>query len=353
MPLLDGQAPHLDRAVDALVESALQRLIDRSRGRARPIVAAAVQTATGGKRFRPRLVLESYLAFSGGPLPSRAVADIAAGFELLHTAFVIHDDVIDQDVVRRGKPNVSGIFRERAESAGAAPHEATLLGDAASILAGDILLYEATRLIATAPVPAARRDGLLDLLDQAILTSAAGELADVEYAVLPGPPAPDAVMAAARDKTAVYSFSAPLQAGALLAGCNGSAQQALAAAGESLGLAFQLVDDLIGAFGTVRQAGRPPGSDLRERKETVLIALARLGDDWSAVEKALVSAGDGESGLIAAQDALEASGVRTQVERLIDLTLATAKKQWSRAALPEAAKTTLTGLARAIQGRVP
>lgn len=353
MALLEGRARRLDHSVDILVERALQRLLDRTGHRARPIVEAAVQTATGGKRFRPRLVLESYLAFSGERPPPQAVADIAAGFELLHTAFVIHDDVIDQDVVRRGKPNVSGIFRERAESAGAASHDAILLGDAASILAGDILLYEATRLIASAPVPAARRDGLLDLLDQAILTSAAGELADVEYAVLPGPPAPDAVMAAARDKTAVYSFSAPLQAGALLAGCDGAAQETLAAAGESLGLAFQLVDDLIGAFGTMRQAGRPPGSDLRERKETVLIALARLGDDWPVVEKALAQAGDGETGLSAAQNALDDSGVRLQVERLIDMTLGLAKAQWSRAAVPDAAKATLSGLARAIQERVP
>ncbi|MCD0443172.1 polyprenyl synthetase family protein [Glycomyces sp. A-F 0318] len=353
MLLREGRPTGLDHAVDALVDAALRRLVHRSGPRARPIAEAAARTAIGGKRFRPRLVLESYLAFGGERPPPDAVAAVAAGFELLHTAFVIHDDVIDRDVVRRGRPNVAGSFCERAASAGAGAAAATRFGEAAAILAGDILLYEATRVIAGARVPAATMDGLLDLLDQAVLTSAAGELADVEHATLPEAPSPDAVLAAARDKTAVYSFSAPLQAGALLAGGGEPALEPLAAAGESLGLAFQLVDDLIGAFGTVEQAGRAPGGDLREGRQTVLIALARRGDRWTDVAAALAAAGDGDRGLATVQDALAASGARAEVERLVDRTLAQAQERWSRHPLPEAVEAMLARLAHGIRGRMP
>ena len=86
------------------------------------------------------------------------------------------------------------------------------------------------------------------------MVSAAGELADVEHAILDG--APDAILAATHDKTAVYSFCAPLRAGATLAGADDETDAVLRRFGARLGLAYQLVDDLIGAFGTDAQAGK-------------------------------------------------------------------------------------------------
>ncbi|SDL19611.1 geranylgeranyl diphosphate synthase, type II [Glycomyces sambucus] len=344
-----------DRGVDDMVDRALRRLADKGRDRgprAAVIADAARDAATGGKRFRPRLVASSHLAFGGGA-PNDAVADVAAGFELLHTAFVIHDDVIDGDVERRGKPNVSGVFRAGARAAGASYGRAARFGDAASILTGDVLLYEATRLIAGARLPADPHRRLLDLLDDVILVSAAGELADVEYATLPTPPSPEAVLATARDKTAVYSISAPLQAGALIAGAPDDAVAALGAAGRSLGLAFQLADDLIGAFGTAGQAGRSPGADLREGKHTALIALARRSDEWSEVEPVLAMARSGTEGVHAAQAALDACGARKRVSALIDETLAAARDRWSRAPIPEAARRMLGDLTDVIEERVP
>lgn len=354
--LVEHASLPLPHTVDTLVEAALERLARRSgpRGeRAASIVEAAAQTASGGKRLRPRLVLESFRAFSGGAAPTPAAVDTAAGFELLHTAFVIHDDVIDRAVERRGRPNVSGVFRAGARAAGAGADRAAQFGDAASILAGDVLLYEATRLIACAELPSARRRRLLDLMDDVIMTSAAGELADVEYAALPSAPSPEALLAVARDKTAVYSFSAPLQAGALLAGAPDASLDALAAAGESLGLAFQLADVLVGAFGTAQQAGRPAGSDLREGRQTVLLALARRDPSWPGTHAALAAAGSGAAGLRDAQEALEASGARRQVELLLDLTLTASRTVWSRSPIPEAAKGMLNGLADTVRERVP
>ena len=95
----------------------------------------------------------------------------------------------------------------------------------------------------------------------------------------------EAIFDATFNKTAVYSFSAPLCAGALLAGASAEAIAALDAEGGRLGLAFQLVDDLIGAFGSAEQAGRDEGGDLRESKRTPLIALARQTPTWARVER--------------------------------------------------------------------
>lgn len=283
-------------AVDQAIAGAIDRIRDRAGalGGAFPALGDAIsRAATGGKRFRPALVVASFDAFGGDATASTALYPVAAAFELLHTAFVVHDDVIDHDTVRRGIPNVSGEFRARARERGADDAGAALLGDAAGILAGDLLLHEAGRLIALADVDAARRAALLDVIDDAIYVSAAGELADVEHAVEEDCAASDELLSAAHDKTAVYSFTAPLCAGALLAGASDDALAALHRAGGRLGLAFQLADDLIGAFGSEAQAGRESGGDLREAKRTPLIAFARESESWHRVNDALAVAHTG------------------------------------------------------------
>lgn len=338
------------------VDGALQRLTVRAERRGRGagrIARAACRAATGGKRFRPRLVVAAFRAFDDSSPCPPAVAEIAASFELLHTAFVIHDDVIDRDIERRGRPNVSGIFRAQARNAGATPERAAQLGDAAAILAGDILLHEAARLIATAEVSEPQRRRLLDLLDEAILVSATGELADVEHATLPRESAPDAVLAATRDKTAIYSFSAPLQAGAVLGGAPDDALDALALSGRHLGFAFQLVDDLVGAFGTTQQAGREPGADLREGKQTAVIALARRSDHWPAARAAVALAGSGPVALRGAQQAVEATGARAEVAAMIDDSLRAAQDRSALAPLPVAAHRMLSDIAVMIRERIP
>lgn len=344
----------------AAVDSAITAAIDRIRGRAGslggafPALGEAIgRAASGGKRFRPALVIASFEAFGGDVRDRPALFTVAAAFELLHTAFVVHDDVIDHDTVRRGIPNVSGEFRERAAKRGADDSGAALLGDAAAILAGDLLLHEAERLIALADVVPERRAALLDLLDDAMFVSAAGELADVEHAVEADCAESDELLAAAHDKTAVYSFTAPLCAGALLAGASPAAIAALERAGGRLGLAFQLADDLIGAFGSPAQAGRESGGDLREAKRTPLIAFARESEAWLKVNDALAVAHTGPIAVGEAQRALDDSGARVRLLALIDGTLAEAREAASDPALPSAARVLVDALVAGVAERVP
>ncbi len=151
-------------AIDDAIDDALARVRSRadSLGGGFPALAAALsRAAAGGKRFRPALVSAAFDAFGGDPEATPGLYSVAAAFELLHTAFVVHDDVIDHDTVRRGIPNVAGEFRMRGRRSGADAAGAALLGDAAAILAGDLLLHEAIRLVALADVDTPTRERLL------------------------------------------------------------------------------------------------------------------------------------------------------------------------------------------------
>lgn len=346
--------PDTRAAIEAEIAAALERIACRARDHGRTFTelgAATRRAAEGGKRFRPALVAASFASFGGGPRDAAGLYPIAAAFELLHSAFLVHDDVIDHDTERRGALNVAGEFRALATAQGADAAGAARLANAAAVLAGDLLLHEAVRLVALADIRPDLRARVLDLLDDAVLISAAGELADVAHSVIPTDSVTAQLLVTAHDKTAVYSFTAPLCAGGLLAGANESELGALRAAGGALGLAFQLVDDLIGAFGTAEQAGRAEGGDLREAKLTPLVALARESTDWPRVAEALSHAWTGPVAMRAAQRALEASGARARLRRLIDAVLVDAVAYGDT--LPAGPRDLIRSLAADVERRAP
>lgn len=239
------------------------------------------QASRGGKRVRPALVLAAYDGFGG--TDHTLSTPVAVSFELLHTAFLIHDDVIDRDLSRRGMANIAGRFTARAIAHGAGTGQAEAWAATAAILAGDLALSEAHRALALLPVDTELRTRLLDLLDRAVFVSAAGELADVTNTVSRDPLTIDQVVTTLEHKTAIYSFEAPLQAGAVLAGAPEDAIDALGCFGRLIGVAFQLTDDLLGVFGDPAATGKSVLADLREGKQTALIAHAGSTDRWSLI----------------------------------------------------------------------
>ena len=118
------------------------------------------------------------------------------------------------------------------------------------------------------------RERLLEVMDDALFASAAGELIDVDFSWIPEVPRVDDILAMERLKTAVYSFECPLQAGAILAGADEVTVATLGEFGREIGIAYQIVDDLLGVFGTEAETGKTTIGDLREGKRTVLIAYA-------------------------------------------------------------------------------
>jgi geranylgeranyl diphosphate synthase, type II len=246
---------------------------------------AAADHSLGGKLVRPRLLLDIHRALTDEPAvePPLAAIDVAAHIELLHYAFLLHDDVIDGDLTRRRRPNLIGSLAASAPDS--SQEDALHWARSSAILMGDLLLTAAVMGFARADVPEHVRLRLLDLMEQTILETVAGEHTDV--ALSHGIVAPDleTVLSMSVYKTATYSFSLPLHAAALLAGASPRTERTLTTVGRHIGLAYQLQDDLLCVFGDHRAHGKDAFSDLREGKETAIIAYARSTPTWPRIER--------------------------------------------------------------------
>ncbi len=304
----------------------------------------------GGKRFRPRMVMTAYENLGGTDL--QAAAYVGAAFELLHTALIVHDDVIDHDFIRRGSPNISGTYRDRAAAAGAADRTAEHSGLSAAVIAGDLALFNSYRLIDRSGVDDATRALLLDVMDDALFASAAGELIDVDFAMLPQVPRVDDILTMERLKTAVYSFEGPLQAGAILAGASSEVVATLGEFGREIGIAYQIVDDLLGVFGDEEQTGKTSIGDLREGKRTVLIAHATGTPEWTEVAAIFGTETMSEAEASQIRHVLVACGAKSFTEGLARYYGNRALARLGEPHIPEALRIELHPLADDVIGRV-
>lgn len=281
-PLAVETDPGLDALVGPTMEAAFERAgrLAATFGPQYALLWAEIaRSVRGGKRFRSGLVLGTHAAL-GGPHPVAAVS-VACGFEMLHTGFLIHDDLIDGDTMRRGAPNLAATMRAQAIALGGDAACAERWATAAAVLAGDLALAQAHRLIGTGDAPEPARTALADLLDETLLVSAGGELADTAYGLGLHAPDLEESLHVAESKTAMYSFRAPLRAGAILGGASDQVIAELDDMGRLLGRAFQLVDDLLGVFAPEAETGKSNISDLREGKRTPLILHARAMPVWA------------------------------------------------------------------------
>ena len=206
--------------------------------------------SAGGKRIRPRLVLlfADALGFAGAER-----YELAATVEFIHTATLLHDDVVDESSLRRGRQTANALF-----------------GNAASVLVGDFLYSRAFQMMVSV-----NRMRVLEVLADATNVIAEGEVLqlmnmhDPDLAV-------DDYLRVIRFKTAKL-FEASARLGAVLAGADNAVEEACADYGRSLGTAFQLVDDLLDYEGDTSALGKNVGDDLREGKPTLplLVAMAR------------------------------------------------------------------------------
>lgn len=269
------------------------------------------QQVGGGKNLRPSLTLAAYAGLGGND--DDAILPVAAAMEMLHLAMLIHDDILDHDEVRRGKPNVAGM--RRAELADSHLSEARVDDHvlAAALLGGDLALASAYDLISRAALPAHHRLACLDLVTRAIRTTIAGELLDI-HGDLVDPTEANSLLVAEL-KTATYSCVVPLLAGAQLAGADPTMVTHLERLGASLGLSFQLVDDDLGVFGDPAVTGKSVLSDLREGKRTELLRLGFHMADAAGREVLAAAVGNpdlDEAAAAAVRDVLETSGARAR-----------------------------------------
>lgn len=306
----------------ALVAARLSELFAqrRSRAQAFPVAYADLwdslaRLAAGGKKIRPRLLMRAYHALGG--TDERVAVDTACAVELLHLALLIHDDVIDKDLTRRGELNISGRFALEATLRGADRPAASGWGEASSILAGDLILVMAQSLLARLDIAGDRRRAVIDLFDDTVFESAAGEHQDAWLSLHLAHTSADEVLAMIDRKTAAYSFRAPLVLAAILAGADAAVIDQLAVIARQVGIVYQLRDDVLGLFGDERETGKSTVSDLREGKETLLIAYARSDPAWGGVEYLFGDRSLGASDAARLRRVIEESGARLFVESAI------------------------------------
>ena len=313
---------HTTPAVTAeldLIETALESYLNRQSSRAhshderfRSLWQRIAHLARGGKRVRPRMLLAAHAHLGGTRTEDAVRAGLAV--ELLHTALLVHDDIIDGDTERRGSPTIAASFSADATGHGIPSERAHTWGNTMALLAGDLLLSSAVRTVGELEAPRRIRERIIELLDESIFAAASGEQADVAYGIGLHTPNTDDIRTMMHRKTATYSFDVPLRAGAVLADADDHLVTQLGAIGRSLGVLFQLRDDLLGVFGTASETGKSTLSDLREGKVTLLIGHATGSPAWHAVEELWGSAELDEAGAATLRHALIRSGARARLD---------------------------------------
>lgn len=266
----------------------------------------------GGKRLRARFVLLGWLGTGARTTPGAVGA--AAVVELLHACALIHDDVMDGSATRRGAPAVHRVFAQQHRR-GAWHGASAQFGMSAAITAGDLCLVWADQLLRTCGLAPAAVARARPVYDEMRALTMRGQYLDL-LTQASGEPSVAAAIEVARAKTAACTTTGPLRFGGALAGASDELLAGYAAYGDALGIAFQLQDDLLGAFGDPAATGKPSGDDLRDGKRTVLLAEAvARSKDKRAIEE-LVALGTDES-VDELREVLVRTGAREVVEERI------------------------------------
>ncbi len=231
-------------------------------------------TLRGGKRLRAMLILAGYYSLDPS-LPIEPIKHVMASIEFLQSYFLAHDDIMDRDVVRRGGPTLHVMYEKYCREKG-------LLGDCAhygisqAILAGDYLEALAVGMLASAPLPHERVVKLVQRYVLGLRTVAYGQYLDVLFAYMKlRDVREEHVLKVHELKTASYTVEMPLHLGAIAAGINDpKIYELYTRMAKPAGIAFQLRDDIIGLYGDPSVTGKPVGSDVKEKKKTLLVIKA-------------------------------------------------------------------------------
>jgi len=188
--------------------------------------------------------------------------------ELIQSALLIHDDIMDRDAIRRGEPSIHEQYALLAGGAGRT--SASHLGISMGICAGEIAIFLAFEALAGLPAPGHRVAEVQGLFASEFGLVGLGQMLDIQAGASGRSLSEREILDLYRYKTAGYSFSLPLIAGWTLAGGSRFVRENLSRLGEALGLVFQLKDDELGLFGDEKVIGKPVGSDVRQGKKTLL-----------------------------------------------------------------------------------
>jgi geranylgeranyl diphosphate synthase type I len=232
---------------------------------------------TAGKLIRGSLILlthdmlasEHAAGLKSAGLQSAGCEAVAAAYELIHSFLLIHDDIMDQDRLRRGMPSIHYQYQSIVErnTGKSGMHE----GEGLGICAGDVAFFLALELLSNAvghdPGQTLK---ILLLWSRELSRVGVAQMQDVFFSTRHKKASEADIMSLYRFKTARYTFSVPFATGSILAGSEANITENLLNLGEHFGIIYQLVDDRIDLFGEAERTGKPVGGDLQEKKQTLL-----------------------------------------------------------------------------------
>ena len=269
--------PRIDTAIVALLESG-QRTA-RYTNRWGSIASGLLSDfCVRGKSVRGCLLVLTYQMFERRI--EKDVLDAAAALEILHSSLLIHDDLMDRDRLRRGKPSIHVLFESLARKNNI--HDIQHFGRSMAECVGDLGFFTAFSCLSKISASPLRRNRLLMLFSGELQSVVIAQMQDVAWGLGNEAPSQKDIELMNRFKTARYTFSLPLVAGAILASQNQVVLTKLEKLGEACGLAYQLRDDYLGLFGTESATGKPQGSDMKEGKRNIayfLLSKAVRGSD--------------------------------------------------------------------------
>jgi geranylgeranyl diphosphate synthase type I len=348
---VQAEVPARDRSagVRARVQEVLDGFLDlRLRGLEDDTARAVVGTVkdfvlNGGKRIRPLLCYWGWRGADGGDCEE--IVRAASALEIFHAFCLIHDDIMDGSALRRGRPSLHRALADR-HSAGGWQGDAGRFGVAAAILLGDLCLVWADELLHTSGMPPESLAAAREYYQSMRAEVCYGQQLDILEQAR-GSWTTERSMAVVRFKSAKYTVERPLHLGGALAGAPPELLAAYSEFGVALGEAFQLRDDILGAFGDPAVTGKSNVDDFRDGKPTVLVAeaLRNAGPaQRELLEEALGDPALDEDGAGRVRDVLLETGAVATVERMITERCGRARAALDAAPIAEPARGALDGL---------
>lgn len=200
--------------------------------------------------------------------PEGPVLRAAMAIELMHSALLIQDDVMDQDDKRRGQPAIHKKYQQFAEQQKLNANSRHF-GNSLAMCVSDILIFLAFELLAEHQ-DEPRQSKVQSTFTQVLIKVCQGQMQDIYQGAVETSPQKQTIFDLMQAKTASYTLAWPLVAGAILAGSPAKTSQQLESFGLAIGTIFQIRDDELGALGNTKKLGKPVGADIREGKKTLL-----------------------------------------------------------------------------------
>lgn len=233
-------------------------------------------TLRGGKRFRPALIYYGYKLFGGKN--DDEIIKLSIYIELIQSFLLIHDDIMDRALLRRGGTTVHKIYEKCSQENHF--NDDTHFGMTMGILSGDLANQLALEIIGESNFPLEFKNELIKLVAKEISKVCFGQIHDILLNYdFPVNYTEDDILKVHYYKTATYTYRLPLFSGAILAGANKSDLELLDGYAMPSGVAFQIRDDVLGVFGEIDETGKDVKGDLIEGKKTLLVTEAYKNAD--------------------------------------------------------------------------